>query len=102
MKATVSDSYRFGRLTAFGGIEYTKGEWRDVPVDHEDAARLHPYLELDEDALTEENKVAEVDVSTQAMEIIIENGINPALIEGTGKNGRILKSDVKAYLNELQ
>ena len=61
----------------------------DVVADH--------ALEVDE---KEEVKTAEVaiHVSPAARKLIEENDLDPALIEGPGKDGSIVKPDVRAYL----
>ena len=42
-------SNRFSSVTAFGGLEYVRYEWRDVPKGLEQQARGNPFLELQED-----------------------------------------------------
>ena len=37
-------------VTAFGGFEFVKYEWRDVPVGFEIQAEQHPYLETETEA----------------------------------------------------
>lgn len=49
MKATVSASFAWKTVTAFGGYEFTKGEWRLVPAGHEAAAIAHPYLDIEDE-----------------------------------------------------
>lgn len=44
MKARVKDDGRLNVVTAFGGREYTKREWRPVPEGFEAAAEAHPLL----------------------------------------------------------
>ena len=46
MKARTAN-YPSGPVVAFGGVEYVKYEWRDVPPDSEIAAELHPFLEVE-------------------------------------------------------
>jgi len=43
MKAKAND-YPSGPVVAFGGIEFVKYEWRDVPPGCEAEAERHPYL----------------------------------------------------------
>jgi len=54
MQAKAKDNYRFGTVTAFGGQEYPKGEWRPVPAIYEAEARAqaalpHAILDVRED-----------------------------------------------------
>lgn len=54
IQAKVKDSYRFGRsLQAFSRLEFTKGDWRDVPAEFEAAARAHEHLEIRERPIAE-------------------------------------------------
>ncbi|MDP8207912.1 MAG: 2-oxoglutarate dehydrogenase complex dihydrolipoyllysine-residue succinyltransferase [Candidatus Electryonea clarkiae] len=43
-------------------------------------------------------KLADENLSPAARRIVLENNINPALITGTGKDGRITKSDVLTFI----
>jgi len=45
MKAKANTSYP---IMAFGGFEFVKYEWRDVPQGFESAAREHPNLAVQE------------------------------------------------------
>ncbi|MBL3588387.1 MAG: 2-oxoglutarate dehydrogenase complex dihydrolipoyllysine-residue succinyltransferase [gamma proteobacterium endosymbiont of Lamellibrachia anaximandri] len=48
-----------------------------------------------------ESKAEPMPVLTPAVRRLVkENGIDPGLIKGSGKNGRILKADVEAYIRE--
>lgn len=44
MKARVREDGRLNVVTAFGGREYTKRDWRPVPEGFEAAAEAHPLL----------------------------------------------------------
>lgn len=48
MQARVNQQSRYGRVSAFSGMEYVKFEWRYVPPQFEDSARQNEYLELRE------------------------------------------------------
>ncbi len=37
-----------GVVRAFGGLEFVKNEWRDVPEGCEAEARRHPFLEIEQ------------------------------------------------------
>lgn len=61
IQAKAKDSYRFGRsLQAFSRLEFTKGEWRDVPAEFEAAARTHEHLEIRERPIVEEGAIETV------------------------------------------
>lgn len=47
MRARVKADGRLSVVTAFGGREYTKREWRDVPEGFEGEARVHALLEIE-------------------------------------------------------
>ena len=46
MKAKAAN-YPAGSVIAFGGCEFVKNEWRDVPPGKEAEAERHPYLEIE-------------------------------------------------------
>jgi hypothetical protein len=48
LEARVRADYRIPSVTAFGGREYVKGEWRLVPEGQADSAGAHPFLEVRE------------------------------------------------------
>lgn len=61
IQARVKDAYRFGRsLQAFSRLEFTKGEWRDVPAEFEAAARTHEHLEIRERPILEAGAIETV------------------------------------------
>ena len=62
MQATVKDSSPWKIITAFGGREYVRGEWRPVPAGCEEEAGRHPYLE------TNGHEQDAVDLSTLSLE----------------------------------
>lgn len=67
LQAKVKDNYMLGNVTAFSGLEYVKGEWREVPPGYEDQVLVHPYLDV-RNAETEEEitiKTKEVLASVQ-------------------------------------
>lgn len=43
----------------------------------------------------------ELQISPAALKLADERGIDPALIQGTGKDGSIIKADVEGYLAAL-
>ena len=47
-EAMVRDDYKSASVTAFGGREFVKGQWREVPAGQEGSAGAHPFLELRE------------------------------------------------------
>jgi hypothetical protein len=40
-------------VTAFGGFQYIRAEWREVPPGSEEEAQKHPYLEIEPKAKIE-------------------------------------------------
>jgi len=48
MRARVKADCRWSSITAFGGLEMVRDEWRQVPAGCEDEARRNPYLEVEE------------------------------------------------------
>ena len=65
-----------------------------------DQVEGHAVPEVDES----ENREPEIaiHVSASARGLIEKNDLDPALIEGTGKDGQINKPDVEAYLESLE
>ncbi len=53
MQAKVKQDYFLPSLIAFSGVEFTKKEWRAVPVSAEDEAKAHPSLDVREDGEVE-------------------------------------------------
>lgn len=76
MKARVKQDYRWKTVTAFGGKEFTKGEWRKVPAGFEEFARRHEALETDE-VKEEPKKQDEVPTA----EALLKEIVNKELIE---------------------
>ena len=64
MQARVNPKSRYGRISAFSGLEYVKFEWRHVPPQFEASARQNEYLEL------REGKAEKEIVTKQAEEAI--------------------------------
>lgn len=48
MEARVSDDCRWSTITALGGMEFTRSEWRVVPFGREAEAKRNPHLTLRE------------------------------------------------------
>ena len=62
-----------------------------------------PEAEVEEDSEPEADAAAEeIDATDAAGELAAEHGIDLAEIEGTGKEGRVLKSDVEAAVEALE
>ena len=66
-----------------------------------EAAEGEPEEEATEEVAAEEEAV-EVEVTAAARELAEEHGLDLAAIEGTGKDGRILKSDVSSAVEEAE
>lgn len=61
IQARVKAEYRFGKsLQAFSRLEFIKDEWRDVPAEHEAAARTHEHLEVRERPVVEAGAIETV------------------------------------------
>lgn len=54
MKVRVRSDAKVLTVTAFGGLQLTRSEWREVPSGSEVEARKHPYLEVEPDVPPEE------------------------------------------------
>jgi hypothetical protein len=62
MRARVKSDFRWRTVIAFGGHEFVKDEYRSVPSGCEEAAKLHPFLEVEPETVKQsrrKNKVAE-------------------------------------------
>lgn len=46
MQVTVKDTHRWRSVIACSGMEFTKGVWRDVPVEFEKEVVSNPALEV--------------------------------------------------------
>lgn len=46
MQARVKPSYRWTSVVAFSGREFVKSEYREVPIEFENQAHIHPALEV--------------------------------------------------------
>lgn len=53
MEAKVKSEYRWNIVTAFGGIEFVKSEFRKVPAGFEKEAQAHPCLEINDGSMAE-------------------------------------------------
>lgn len=67
MKARVKQNHRWPSVVAFSGIEYVKGEWRDVSPQNEQEALIHPYLEIKGKDIPQEQPVEEQKPSADAL-----------------------------------
>lgn len=93
-------------IFACAGIPFVRGEWTEVPPGREAEAVANPYLEIRRDAdAKQETPRAELEepadnlnISEAALSLAQEHGIDLAQIEGSGSNGRILVSDVRAAI----
>jgi large subunit ribosomal protein L21 len=76
----------------------TPAETGAAPADAEAAPAEEPAAE-EAGAATGAGEVEEIDATDAAAELAEEHGLELAAIEGTGKEGRILKSDVEAAVS---
>lgn len=97
-EAKVKDDYRIPSITAFGGWEYVKHEWRPVP-DEVDAA-VHTHLDVREVGVTEAEEVEEAagaemtEVEASDETATADNDLPPRLRAGKDKaeEGNVPKS----------
>lgn len=73
--------------------------------EHPKADNESPKIEAIEskeegESKTSEHEAADTSLSPSVRRLILENKLDPALIKGTGKNGRLTKMDVLDYLNK--
>ncbi len=74
----------------------------------EKAAARAQQVEADEAAEEQEKKVVGMQaagsgpLSPSARKMVMENQLNPELISGSGKDGRVLKEDVERYLQKVR
>ena len=90
MKARVKEDGRLNVVTAFGGREYTKREWRPVPEGFEAAAEAHPLLEIGgQESANYELRITneEGEVEAQQPEVADESG-RTDLQRGGGRKQR--------------
>ena len=62
MEAKVRSEHRWRNVTAFGGIEFVKSEYRPVPAGLEKEAQAHPFLEIKTSVTVTNNLVNDVQV----------------------------------------
>lgn len=125
--ARVAPDFRFSTVTALGGHEFSKHEWRLVPEGKEQEAEDAPHLivaeaddpeeigqlkqappggvEPEEPLLVDDDEEVEIPVSLfeateSAQQLALDEGIDLSEVTGSGAGGRILKSDVERYLEE--
>jgi hypothetical protein len=59
MRVRVKRDSKVLNVTAFGGFQYIRSEWREVPAGCEQEAEKHPYLEIEPLAKAEGKPSAE-------------------------------------------
>ncbi len=74
----------------------------EAEVEEEAPAAEEEAAEPEEAEPEEEEEVEELRITGAAEELAEEHGIDPAAVEGTGEDGRVLKSDVEAAIEELE
>ena len=89
MKARVKSTF-FMKTAQSAGMEFIKSEWRFVPDEKVAEVSKAPFLET----LVEH----EINASDVAIEIAAANGIDLRVIEGSGKDGKIIKPDVEKLM----
>jgi pyruvate dehydrogenase E2 component (dihydrolipoamide acetyltransferase) len=68
-----------------------------VPIDEEGEEKKD---EVKDDKVIEEKKGEKPKISPAAKRIVVEEGIDVTILEGTGPGGRVIKEDVEKYLKE--
>lgn len=87
MKARVKDVYRWPTVRAFGGHEFTKDEWRSVPVGCEAEAESNDLLDTVE---------SELMPATEAIENVVDDILIGNVDESTSYNDlRKMASEMK-------
>lgn len=70
MLARVKSDYRWQTVRAFAGLEYVKNEYRAVPAEYEEVAKLHPALEFMPDAkATHSGVTSKIAVASKVPEV---------------------------------
>lgn len=117
MEARVKSDSKLKTITAFGGIAYSPLEWREVPAGCEAEAEANPFLDVREEgsavaeaasadeipAPPEEGEIEnapEFEATPSAIELAEELGVDLASVEGSGADGKIVKSDVANFAKE--
>jgi len=98
-EVTVHPDYQFPTARS-AGRKFSKGELQIV---HEGEAGWEEIVQcpiLRATELPPRPALPEVDASNEARSLAAEAGIDLATIEGTGKEGRILKADVQSAIAE--
>jgi len=72
----------------------------EAPAVEAPVAEAAPEPAVEEAPATEATDAGEFDVTPAAAELAAEHGIDLATIEGSGKDGRILKSDIDKAIKE--
>ena len=112
LEAKVKDDSRFAPITSCSGITFFRETWMIVPHGFEAEAQDNPYLDTrkfeDEKPIPEpapepttsaEVVVNKPDATDEAIALASEMKLRLSWITGTGKDNRILKSDVEKYLD---
>lgn len=120
MQARVKKSYRWQIANACQGAEFVKYEWRPVPTGFEEQAKGLDFLETQSEVIAsgegsvtappvqidpleylepeQVQDTVEVVATRTAINFAKEHGIDLSQVKGSGKNGKIMMPDVKAYL----
>lgn len=84
------------------GVAPPSTEEADVEVE-EAPDETEAAVDVDEEAVEEDqDEASEIDITPAAAELAEEHDLDLTSIEGTGKDGRILKSDVQGAIKELE
>lgn len=79
-------------------VESQSAETEESAVEMAAEKAIHIKMELP--AIADEEESHPISISPPVRKLIAKHGLDPSLIEGTGKNGAIKKVDVLEYLAE--
>lgn len=90
MDARVLPGTKLPFVKAFGGYEFVHGAWRAVPEGFEEAAQVHPLLEVREEevALMGTPLPITEPVSAGPEEVTTDEDAGPTLQRGSGRRQR--------------
>lgn len=107
MEARVKVDSPFAVVTACSGVTFTRHAWTPVPAGMEAEATRNPYLETltvevptPEVTPLDESPPAVYEATATALAYANTRGLDLAFVTGTGANGKITLTDVKAYYPE--
>lgn len=95
---TVHEGYRWASAKVDGRTFSKATPTEMTDADMTDEIRNHQALTIKIVVEEPEPSADEIDATDEAKQLAANNGIDLATVTGTGKDGRILKSDVEALI----